>query len=85
MRHTAAAFLALFVLTYSAVADPDSDVFQPGSCRKHFSDLALDCKRQDIDPCTLGHFHLLNCTAACRIFQIYTEIRVRQGWKRRSR
>lgn len=57
------------------VADPDSDVFQPGSCRKHFSDLFLDCIRPKDDPCRL----VLNCSAACRVYQIYTEIQARQG------
>jgi len=55
------------------VADPDSYVFQPGSCRKHFSELISDCSPQKNDPCGL------NCPAACRVYQIYAEIRVRQG------
>ncbi len=61
------------------VADPESDVFQPGSCRKNFSDLSWDCRRSKDDPCQLGHFHLLSCSAACRVFGIYNEIRARQG------
>ncbi|HLN59332.1 MAG TPA: GWxTD domain-containing protein [Thermoanaerobaculia bacterium] len=61
------------------VADPESDVFQPGSCRKNFSDLSWDCRQSKDDPCQLGHFHLLSCSAACRVFGIYNEIRARQG------
>jgi GWxTD domain-containing protein len=61
------------------VAEDDSDVFQPGSCRKHFSDLGWDCKQREEDPCRLGPWRLVNCSAACRVYQIYNEIRVRQG------
>ncbi len=55
------------------VADADGDVFQPGSCRKHFSELSFDCNPQRKDPCGL------NCPAACRVYQVYAEIQARQG------
>jgi GWxTD domain-containing protein len=65
------------------LADDDSDVFQPGSCRRHFSDLGWDCgpKRPDDDPCKKHSAvkMFVSCSAACRVFQIYNEIRVRQG------
>ena len=56
------------------VADPDSDVLQPGACRKHLSELFLDCTPQKNDPCKVP-----NCSAACRVYQIYAEIQARQG------
>ncbi len=57
-------------------ADSTGDVFQPGSCRRNFDDLARECQRKDVtDPCPLVN----NCEAACRVYQIYQEIRFRQG------
>ena len=66
------------------VADPDSDVFKPESCRQHFPDLAWDCKRirqGEADPCKKNSAvkMFVNCAAACHVFEIYSEIRVRQG------
>ena len=56
----------------------DSDVFQPGSCRKHFPDLAIECGGQRnpyTDPCYL----VTNCRATCLVLEVYSEIRVREG------
>jgi GWxTD domain-containing protein len=61
------------------VAEDDSDVFQPGSCRKHFSDLGWDCRHSEDDPCRMLNIYPNNCAAACRVYRIYNEIRVRQG------
>ena len=57
----------------------DSDVFQPGSCRRRFADLYMDCtpsKRiPGADPCILT----TNCPEVCGILRTYLEIRARQG------
>jgi GWxTD domain-containing protein len=54
----------------------DSDVIQPGACRKRFADLRLDCTPHDprIDRCILP-----NCPKVCWILEVYLEIRARQG------
>ena len=61
------------------VSVPDGDVFQPGSCRRHFADLKIDCTPSDRlpgkDPCYL----LTNCHEVCGILRTYLEIRARQG------
>ena len=61
------------------VTVPDSDVFQPGSCRKHFDDLYIDCtpkeRQPGKDPCIL----LTNCKAVCGILRVYLDIKTRQG------
>jgi len=61
------------------VTVPDSDVIQPGACRKRFADLKIDCTPADripgIDPCIL----LTNCRKVCWILEVYLEIRARQG------
>jgi GWxTD domain-containing protein len=61
------------------VTVPDGDVFQPGSCRKHFDDLYIDCTPSERlpgkDPCIL----LNNCKAVCGILKIYLDIKTRQG------
>ena len=59
------------------VTVPDSDVIQPGSCRKRFADLYQDCTRRDprTDPCILNE----NCRKACWVLRVYLEIKARQG------
>jgi Ca-activated chloride channel homolog len=52
----------------------ESDVFSPGSCRKKFSDLALDCTPVRGDPCN-GPV----CQDACDVFRAWSEITARQG------
>lgn len=60
----------------------DSEVIQPGACRRHFSDLRIECSPAerkptgpDADPC----FLLDNCKEICGILRTYLEIRARQG------
>jgi GWxTD domain-containing protein len=55
---------------------PDSEVLSPTACRKSFDALAQDCPGQMVpgDPC-LGK----ECAQACRVWEIYNEIRARQG------
>jgi len=55
------------------VGTPDSDVFAPGSCRKHFPELAADCTPQRGDPCFGA------CSESCDVFHIWNEISSRQG------
>jgi Ca-activated chloride channel homolog len=55
------------------VGTPDSDVFEPGSCRKRFSDLVGDCTPQPGESC-FG-----NCSEACDVFHVWNEISSRQG------
>ncbi|HSS44004.1 MAG TPA: GWxTD domain-containing protein, partial [Thermoanaerobaculia bacterium] len=59
------------------VGTPDGEVFAPGSCRKHFSELAADCGsgRRD-DPCA---FSSASCLDACEVFRVWSEISSRQG------
>ena len=55
---------------------PDSDVLAPTACRKSLDAFVQDCPghmRPD-DPC-LGK----DCAQACRVWEIYHEIRTRQG------
>lgn len=56
------------------VGTRDSDVFQPGSCRKSFEELALECNPPPNDRC-FGSV----CTAGCDVYRAYSEIRARQG------
>jgi GWxTD domain-containing protein len=58
------------------IGDPESEVFAPGSCRKRFADLYLDCVSLRTDPCLPG-----NGPCACHVYQIYTEIARRQSSK----
>jgi GWxTD domain-containing protein len=65
------------------VSVPDADVFQPGSCRKNFEQLYVDCtpaarapgSPQFADRCPL----LTNCKAVCGILKTYLDIKTRQG------
>ncbi|MEP7132326.1 MAG: VWA domain-containing protein [Acidobacteriota bacterium] len=60
------------------VGTRDSDVFQPGSCRKTFDSLANDCNpgMNASDTCSqVGS----TCSAACDVYRAYSEIRARQG------
>jgi GWxTD domain-containing protein len=65
------------------VTVPDSDVFQPGSCRKNFEQLYVDCtpsarmpgSPQFADKCPL----VTNCKAVCGILKTYLDIKTRQG------
>ena len=61
------------------VTVPDSDVIQPGACRKHFADLYYDCTPSArlpwLDPC----YYLTNCRPVCWILEVYLEIRAREG------
>jgi GWxTD domain-containing protein len=61
------------------VTVPSSDVFQPGSCRRRFEDLKIDCTPADRlpgkDPCIL----LTNCHEVCGILRTYLDIKTRQG------
>ena len=56
------------------VGTRDSDVFQPGSCRKSFQELANDCNPPPSDRC-----YGSSCTGACDVYRAYAEIRARQG------
>ncbi|HEY6147909.1 MAG TPA: GWxTD domain-containing protein, partial [Thermoanaerobaculia bacterium] len=56
------------------VGTNESDVFAPGSCRKKFSDFALDCTPQRGDPCVFG-----TCAAGCDVFRAWSEVTARQG------
>ena len=58
------------------VGTPDSEIFAPGSCRKHFSDLAADCRPHLGDPCALSS---AGCTDACEVYRVWSEISSRQG------
>ena len=58
------------------VGTSDSDVFAPGSCRKHFEDLRLDCQPQAHDTCVNV---ALACTDACEVYRVWNEISARQG------
>jgi Ca-activated chloride channel family protein len=56
------------------VGTPNSDVFQPMSCRKSFGELANDCHMVLGDPCN-GPV----CGDACDVYKIWSEISSRQG------
>jgi len=56
------------------IGDPESEIFSPGSCRKKFEDLYLDCVVQRFDPCSPG-----NGPCACHAYEIYKEIQSRQS------
>ncbi|HTD53423.1 MAG TPA: GWxTD domain-containing protein [Thermoanaerobaculia bacterium] len=56
------------------IGDPESDVFSPGSCRKRFEDLYLDCVNVRTDPCQPG-----NGPCACHVYEVFKEIQSRQG------
>jgi GWxTD domain-containing protein len=56
------------------IGDPESEVFSPGSCRKKFEELYLDCINVRTDPCQPG-----NGPCACHVYEIYKEIQSRQG------
>ena len=56
----------------------DSEVFQPGSCRKHFADLSIECtsaRTPQTDPC----YYVTNCQQVCWVLRSYLEIKARQG------
>ncbi|HEY3171894.1 MAG TPA: VWA domain-containing protein [Thermoanaerobaculia bacterium] len=55
------------------VGTRDSDIFEPGSCRKSFKDLYLDCNPGLVDPCMAA------CQQLCDVFKIFQEIVARQG------
>ncbi len=57
----------------------DSDVIQPGACRKRFADLKIDCTPTDRDPRTDPCILLTNCRKVCWILEVYLEIRAREG------
>jgi len=50
----------------------DSEIFEPGSCRKSFPDLINDCQYQLADACS-------PCEQLCDLFKIWQEVHVRQG------
>ncbi|HXM75458.1 MAG TPA: GWxTD domain-containing protein, partial [Thermoanaerobaculia bacterium] len=56
------------------VGTRDSDVFQPGSCRKSFPELVNDCNPPPQDKC-----YGTTCLQACDVFRAWSEIRSRQG------
>ncbi|HXM78330.1 MAG TPA: VWA domain-containing protein [Thermoanaerobaculia bacterium] len=56
------------------VGTRDSDVFQPGSCRKSFPELVNDCNPPPQDKC-----YGATCLQACDVFRAWSEIRSRQG------
>lgn len=58
------------------VGDPDSDVFVPRACRRSFEDLRMDCFFYKNDPCVGS---TATCSALCRVYKIYTEVRARQS------
>ena len=58
------------------VGTRDSDVFQPGSCRKSFDALAIDCNPGANDSCSQSGS---TCISACDVYRAYSEIRSRQG------
>jgi Ca-activated chloride channel family protein len=51
----------------------DSDIFEPGSCRKSFPELNADCNPGLVDPCMAA------CPQLCDVFKIFQEIVARQG------
>ncbi|HEY7369298.1 MAG TPA: VWA domain-containing protein, partial [Thermoanaerobaculia bacterium] len=53
---------------------PHSEVFNPGACRKRFDDLVYACRPVLQDPCAGT-----DCSEACTVYQVYEEIRGRQG------
>jgi GWxTD domain-containing protein len=55
------------------LGDPESEIFQPGSCRKSFEELWAECAARRGDPC------FASCDSACRVYKIYFETRARQG------
>ena len=66
------------------VTVPDGDVFQPGSCRKHFNDLYYDCTIAARMPDPQGNFRdpcplATNCKVVCGILKTYLDIKTRQG------
>ncbi|HEY3170120.1 MAG TPA: GWxTD domain-containing protein [Thermoanaerobaculia bacterium] len=54
------------------VGTRDSEIFEPGSCRKSFQELFADCSPQAADSCG-------PCQDLCDLFKIWQEIRTRQG------
>ncbi len=58
------------------VGTRDSDVFQPGSCRKSFDALASDCNPAAAGSCSQSGSV---CNSACDVYRAYSEIRSRQG------
>jgi Ca-activated chloride channel family protein len=58
------------------VGTSSNDVFQPGSCRRRFEDLFLDCPGAPAmaDPC-----HGSSCGDACEIYRVWQQIHARQG------
>ena len=58
------------------VGTDDSDVFAPGSCRKHFTELEADCVPRRGDPCATV---AMACTDACEVYHVWNEINSRQG------
>jgi Ca-activated chloride channel family protein len=50
----------------------DSEIFEPGSCRKGFADLINDCQYQLLDACT-------PCEQLCDLFKVWQEVHARQG------
>ena len=57
------------------VGTRDSDIFEPGSCRKSFKDLYLDCTPAAslVDPCMAG------CQQLCDVYKVWQENVARQG------
>jgi GWxTD domain-containing protein len=58
------------------IADADSEILQPGACRKRLADLHFDCGLDNHDPCLSGG---VNCPSACHVFEVWSEIRAQQG------
>jgi len=56
------------------IGDPDTDIFLPGSCRKKFEDLSMDCTPVLGDPCRFA-----NALCACEVYMVYQEVRLRQS------
>lgn len=62
------------------VGTNSSDIFVPGSCRKRFEDLFLDCpeapaQAQAADPCRGSS----GCGDACEVYHVWQQIQSRQG------
>ncbi len=55
------------------IGTPDGEIFEPGSCRKSFQSLNLDCNPGLVDPC------MAPCPQLCDVFKIYQEVVARQG------
>ena len=61
------------------VGTSSADIFVPGSCRRRFEDLFLDCPEAPAQAKAADACHGSSCGDACEVYHVWQQIQARQG------